>query len=98
MSVPFLPADSVKALHEMRHLKVEGKPIWRSVESGGYGFWDGFNLDENWVSDHVIGIAQGPMLMMIENARSGLVWELMMKNKHVKTGVRRAGFKGAVVN
>ncbi len=94
MSVPFAPADAIASLRYMRTLKIKGeKPVWRSVEDGGYGYWDGFNVDENWVSDHVIGIAQGPMLLLIENARSGLVWELMMKNKWVRSGIHRAGFK-----
>lgn len=93
MSVPFLPADSIKALREMKGLKIKGQPVWQSVEDGGYGFWDGFNLDEGWVSDHVIGIAQGPMLLLIENARSELVWKLMMKNRHVRMGLKRAGFR-----
>ena len=98
MSVPFTPSDAVKALRYMRTLKVgDEKPIWLSPENGGYGFWDGFNQDKNWVSDHVIGIAHGPMLLLIENARSGLVWELMMKNRHVRAGIKRAGFKNVDV-
>ena len=93
MSVPFAPNDAIKALKEMRNLKVAGKPIWQSVEQGGYGFWDGFNIEQSWVSSgHVIGIAQGPMLLLIENARSGLIWKLMMQNKYVKQGLKRAGF------
>ncbi|MCD4651090.1 MAG: hypothetical protein K8S56_04800, partial [Candidatus Cloacimonetes bacterium] len=96
MSVPFVPDDAVKALREMRYLKVNGQPVWKSPREGGYGFWDGFNIKEKWVSDHVIGIAQGPMLLLIENARSGLIWDLMMQNKCVIAGVRRAGFKGTL--
>jgi len=95
MSVPFVPDDAVKALRAMRGLKVDGKAIWKSPQEGGYGFWDGFNIDRNWVSDHVIGIAQGPMLLLIENARSGLIWELMMRNPYVQSGIRRAGFVGS---
>jgi len=92
MSVPFAPNDAIKALKEMRNLEVAGKPVWQSVEQGGYGFWDGFNIKEDWVSDQVIGIAQGPMLLLIENARSGLIWKLMMQNEYVKQGLKRAGF------
>ncbi|RKY25970.1 MAG: hypothetical protein DRP62_00140 [Planctomycetota bacterium] len=94
MSVPFIPDDAVKALRAMRNLKVDGKAIWKSPEEGGYGFWDGFNIDQHWISDHVIGIAQGPMLLLIENARSGLIWKLMMQNQHVLAGIKRAGFNG----
>jgi hypothetical protein len=97
MSVPFVPDDAVKALRAMRGLKVDGKAIWKSPQEGGYGFWDGFNVDKDWVADHVIGIAQGPMLLLVENARSGLVWKLMMKNKFIQEGVKRAGFKNCDV-
>lgn len=95
MSVPFVPDDALDALQVMRNLKVDGRPIWQSPEEGGYGFWDGFNIDQHWVSDQVIGIAQGPMLLLIENARSGLIWKLMMQNNNVRQGLARAGFKGS---
>jgi len=94
MSVPFVPVDAIAALREMRNLKVDGKTVWQDIENGGYGFWDGFNIDKHWVSNRVIGIAQGPMLLLIENARSGLIWKLMMKNSNVQQGIVRAGFKG----
>jgi hypothetical protein len=94
MSVAFLPEDSIAALHYMRNLKVDNKTVWQDVKDGGYGFWDGFNIDRKWVSDCVIGIAQGPMLLLIENARTGLIWRLMMQNKDVIAGLKRAGFKG----
>lgn len=97
MSVPFLPDDAVDALREMRTFKVDGKPIWIGADEGGYGFWDGFNVDQGWISDHVIGIAQGPMLLLIENARTGLIWDVFMKNDHIKNGVKRAGFTGIEV-
>ena len=92
MSVPFVPKDAVAALRCMKEIKVGGKSVWKGIDEGGFGYWDGFNVDANWVSDHVIGIAQGPMLLMIENARSGLVWELMLDNKFVRAGIKRAGF------
>ena len=92
MSVPFAPKDAIAALRCMKDLKVASKPVWQSVDDGGFGYWDGFNIDENWVSDHVIGIAHGPMLLLIENARSGLVWRLMHQNKYVQAGITRAGF------
>lgn len=94
MSVPFLPDDAIAALRYMRSLKIDNKSVWQNIEDGGYGFWDGFNIDKRWVSNRVIGIAQGPMLLLVENARSGLVWKLMMKNEYVRQGIARAGFKG----
>lgn len=94
MSVPFLPTQAVAALRYMRNLKIEDKPVWQDIKDGGYGFWDGFDIDRKWVSDCVIGIAQGPMLLLIENARTGLIWRLMMQNNDVIAGLKRAGFKG----
>jgi len=94
MSVPFVPNDAIAALRYMRNLKIDNKPVWQGVNEGGYGFWDGFNVDRKWVSDHIIGIAQGPMLLMIENSRTGLIWNLMMKNQDITAGLKRAGFKG----
>ena len=94
MSVPFVPDDAIAALREMRNLKIDGRPIWQSCEDSGYGFCDGFNIDKHWISDQVIGIDQGPMLLMIENSRSGLIWKLMMQNNNVRQGFARSGFKG----
>ncbi|MBI9020957.1 MAG: hypothetical protein JEZ10_06865 [Verrucomicrobia bacterium] len=93
MSVPFLPSDSIAALREMKNMKVGDQAVWQSPEDGGYGLWDGFNVEQNWVSDHVFGISQGPMLLLIENARSGLIWKLMMQNELLQAGIKRAGFK-----
>ena len=54
---------------------------------------DAFNIDKNWISDDTIGIAHGPMLLMIENARTGLIWKLFMSSENVRAGIRRAGFQ-----
>ncbi len=51
-----------------------GKQLW-----GKYGYLDSFNPTANWVNNDYIGIDQGPMLIMIENFRTGLVWDYMMK-------------------
>jgi len=52
-----------------------------------YGFKDAFNLDKNWYSDVVIGIDKGISLLMIENYRTGMIWDLVMKNKYIKRGL-----------
>jgi len=49
-----------------------------------YGFLDSYNLDKNWVSDMVIGIDKGITLLMIENYRSNLIYDLYMNNKYIK--------------
>ncbi len=93
MAVLWEPEDAVAALRHMRHFDVDGKPVWTSVEDGGYGFWDGFNVDRQWVADDVLGIAQGPMLLCIENARTGLVSRLFHSHTAIAEGIKRAGFE-----
>ena len=47
-----------------------------------------------WVDDGYLGIDQGPILLMIENYRSGLVWRVMRRNPYIRRGLERAGFRG----
>jgi hypothetical protein len=53
-----------------------------------------FRLGVGWVDKDYLGIDQGPIVAMIENYRSGLVWNTMKKNPHVRRGLQRAGFTG----
>ena len=69
-SLPFVPADCTAALREMQ-------TRWGDKIYGPYGFADAFNPVTGWVGTDVIGIDQGITLLMAENLRSGLVWELM---------------------
>ncbi|MBN2445499.1 MAG: hypothetical protein JXO22_02155 [Phycisphaerae bacterium] len=87
----FTPAESMAALHAFRELRgKDGKPlVWHDPSEGGYGFADSFNLDEQQASDDYVGIDQGPMLLGIENARSGLIWRLFMSDKNVQRAVKR---------
>ena len=64
-----------------------GARIW-----GKYGYYDSFNLTANWVNDDYIGIDQGPMLIMIENFRTGLVWNYVMKDPVIREGLEKLGF------
>jgi hypothetical protein len=57
-----------------------------------YGFRDAFNPTVNWWGSDVIGIDQGPIIIMIENYRTGKVWDSFMKNEDVQRGLQRAGF------
>ena len=68
---------------------------------GEYGFKDAFNLTyvtnehpQGWFDIDYLGIDQGPILLMIENHRSGLIWEVMKKNPYIIAGLKKAGFKG----
>ena len=92
-SIMFDPARSVAALRHLASLAgPDGQPlIWHDPATGGYGFADSINLDRGWASDDFVAIDQGPMLLAIENARSGLVWRLFHSHPYVKAGTERLG-------
>jgi hypothetical protein len=64
-----------------------GDKIWKE-----YGFVDAFSLHHNWFADSFLAIDQGPIIIMIENHRSGLLWDLFMSCPEVKTGMRKLEF------
>jgi hypothetical protein len=57
-------------------------------------FFEGFESPRGWVSKGYYGLDQGPVVLMIENYRSGFFWKLMRECPYVIDGLRRAGFKG----
>jgi hypothetical protein len=57
-----------------------------------YGFRDAFNLTVNWWDTDVIGIDQGPIVMMIENYRTQSIWKRFMQNPDIQRGLQAAGF------
>jgi len=57
-----------------------------------YGFRDAFNLTVNWWGTDVIGIDEGPIVLMIENYRTGSVWKRFMQNPDIQRGLQKAGF------
>jgi hypothetical protein len=81
----YTPQASLTALkHFYRDL---GAQVW-SI----YGFRDAFNLQQNWYSGITMGLNQAPMVVMIENYRSGLVWKNFMANPEIKPALARIGF------
>lgn len=90
-SIMFAPAEAVAALRAMRELKGnDGKPlVWTDPKDGGYGFWDAFNIEQGYVSDDVVGIDHGPLILAIENARTGLIWKLFMQSETAKRAAER---------
>lgn len=85
-SIPYAPEYSLKA---MRYFYEElGKNIW-----GEYGFKDAFNLTTNWFAPSYLAIDQGPIIVMIENYRTGLIWKLFMSHPDIQTGLKKLGFK-----
>lgn len=81
-SFPYTPEQSMKALKNYYYNY--GKFLW-----GEYGFKDAFNLTENWCSDIYMGLNQAPMVVMIENYRTGLIWKYFMQDKDVKSGLEK---------
>ncbi len=83
---PYTPAYSMQAL---RHFYLDlGNNIW-----GEYGFTDAFNLTKNWYANSYLAIDQGPIVVMIENYRSGLLWELFMNCPEIGKGLNKLGFR-----
>lgn len=83
---PYMPEESMKALkHFYRDL---GARTW-----GIYGFRDAFNLQKNWTSGIYMGLNQAPMVVMIENYRTGLVWRNFMENPEIPTMLKSIGFQ-----
>lgn len=64
------------------------KGLWKE-----YGYVDAFNPTLNWFNKEYIGIDQGPMLLMIENFRTGLIWNYVMKDSIIQNGLNRLGFE-----
>ena len=84
-SMPYLPTEAMAALHTFYY--IYGDKLW-----GEYGFKDAFNLDQAWFASSYIAIDQGPIVVMIENYRTGLLWELFMTNTDVQAGLKKLGF------
>ena len=84
-SLPFTPEIVLPTIKSM-NIKY-GKKLW-----GKYGYYDAFNPTANWVDDDFLGIDEGPMLMMIENFRTGLIWNCEMKDPIIQKGLNKLGF------
>jgi hypothetical protein len=84
-SIPYTPNESMDAVRFFYYTL--GDKIW-----GDYGFKDAFNLSTLWFADSYLAIDQGPIICMIENYRTGLIWNLFMQNDNVQTGLANLGF------
>lgn len=88
-SIPYTPEYSLQAIrHFYENL---GDKIWTK-----YGFADSFSPATGCISRSHLAIDQGPIIIMIENYRTGLLWKLFMKNKDVQNGLKRLGFEYAI--
>jgi hypothetical protein len=84
-SIPYLPQQSLKAINHFHKNMYD--MLW-----GMYGFKDAFNLHKNWVANSYLAIDQGPIVVMIENYRTGLLWNTFMKNVEIQQGLTKLGF------
>ncbi len=84
-SMPYTPQESTRFLRYM----------YQEQDSliGKYGPYDAFSLELNWSLPRYLAIDQGPIPVMIENYRSGMLWTLFMKNQEVQAGLRKLGFE-----
>jgi hypothetical protein len=84
-SFPYTPDESTKALEHFYYNL--GYKIWSK-----YGFYDAFSEQHDWVADGYLAIDQGPIVAMIENHRTQLLWDLFMQDNDVKNGLIKLGF------
>ncbi len=83
-SIVYTPEQSLQV---MRHLYEMGDKVF-----GPYGFYDAFSETDNWYPRRDLAIDQGPIAVMIENYRTGLLWKLFMSHPDVQKGLEKLGF------
>jgi hypothetical protein len=84
-SFAFTPRESLAAL---RYMYDTYRPrLW-----GPYGFKDAFNPTQKWFASDYLAIDQGPIVLMIENYRTGRIWHVFMQHATIQRGLERAGF------
>jgi len=84
-SMPYTPTESIMTFKNFYN--TYGSKIW-----GIYGFKDAFNLKENWYASSYLAIDQGPIIVMVENYRSQLLWNNFMKNAEIDSALKKIGF------
>lgn len=87
-SFPYAPEACFAALRHF--LSAHGERVW-----GRFGFTDAFNETRDWWADTFLAIDQGPIVVMMENYRTALLWKLFMAAPEVRRGLARLGFKSA---
>jgi hypothetical protein len=89
-SFPYTPEQSMRALKHFYFQR--GDRIW-----GRYGFHDAFNESADWYGTDYLSIDQGPIIIMIENYRTGLLWQLFMSCPEVQHGLDTLGFEPRLI-
>ncbi len=85
-SMPYAPEESKRAMRYW-YQNMNDK-VW-----GKYGFYDAFSETEEWYPQRYLAIDQGPIVVMIENYRSALIWDLFMSSPEIKAGLKKLGFE-----
>jgi hypothetical protein len=85
-SLPFTPELSLATIKNINQKM--GSKIW-----GKYGYFDAFNETADWVASDFIGLDQGVMILMIENFRTGMVWNYVMKDTIIQNGLEKLNFE-----
>jgi len=88
-SFPYSPDQSMAAMKHWYYEKYD--KLW-----GPYGFYDAFSESSNWYPEQYLAIDQGPIPVMIENYRSGLLWRLFMSCPEIKEGLKKLGFQSTM--
>ncbi|WP_336066468.1 glucoamylase family protein [Mesoflavibacter sp. CH_XMU1404-2] len=83
-SMPYTPQKSLAAMH---YFYQQGDDLL-----GPAGFYDAFSPHYDWYTPRYLAIDQGPQIIMIENYRTGLLWNLFMQNENVQNGLNSLGF------
>jgi hypothetical protein len=84
-SIPYTPEYSMQAIRHFYYLL--GDKLW-----GDYGFKDAFSVNSGWWASSYLAIDQGPIIVMIENYRTGLCWDLFMSAPEVQQAMTKLGF------
>ena len=85
-SMPYTPKESMAAMHHWYTNKKDS--LW-----GPYGFYDAFSETSNWHPKKYLAIDQGPIVVMMENHKTGFIWDLFMSSPEIKTGLKKLGFE-----
>jgi hypothetical protein len=89
-SMPYTPQQSMAA---MKHWYTNMKDSLY----GPYGFYDAFSETANWFPKRYLAIDQGPIVVMMENYRSGLLWNLFMSSPEIQEGLKKLGFESPAI-
>ncbi len=89
-SIVYTPEESMNVIRYLYNNKKD--KVW-----GKFGFYDAFSETANWYPQRYLAIDQGPIVVMIENHRSQLLWNLFMSHPDVRNGLKKLGFSSPFI-